>query len=110
MKASACHPLEFLTVCLGWNLRIHIVSRLPRATDAAGLGPHFIAAVEGGGPCPLPHLHLGSRKVIRVGWIVNGSHPMRGTKALRRPGGMWMGMKAWEGLSVGTELLPGAAL
>lgn len=69
-----------------------------------------IAAVEGGRPCPLPPLHLGSRKDIR-GWVDSKRQPSMGaTKALRPP---WMDVDGHEGVGGafrGHSFCPGAAL
>lgn len=74
-------------VRLGWDLRIRIVNRLPRATDAASAGPHLgtgcpWALCKEEGPVPSLTFILVAGRIFEVGWIVTCGHPVGVTKAL----------------------------
>lgn len=54
-----------------------------------------MGTVQGGRPCPLPHLHLGGRKDIR-GWVNSNMQPPHGSdQGTRSP---WMNVDGPEGV------------
>lgn len=65
-----------------------------------------MGTVQGGRPCPLPHLHLGGRKDIR-GWVDSNMRPPRGSD--QGTSSLWMNVDGPEGMGGalrGPELLP----